>query len=136
MSSITKTMRKALKQMILLLTGAGLGLGLLYISSLFSVNKPGLITFWGFPFFWHVTSGTGFTGIDSCGGEGIPIFGGCLIGVFYARFVLDVAFWLALSLALVEVTDRVAMPYIRWKMKVHALKRRTIRLFRHHADPL
>jgi hypothetical protein len=94
-------MAKALKELALFAAGLALGGSLFYLSSLvgYDPDHCGGCVAWGLPFFWRI-SATGPGGPES---PNEP------------QFALDIVFWLALGLTLVEVSSRVVVPHVRRK---------------------
>jgi len=115
-------MSRMLKELALIVAGTILGVALLYESMFIHVNRPGATIFYGFPFIWNVAGdGPGVV----CSGEGVSVFGMCLVRQWYANFIGDLAFWLAVSLTTVEVSSRVAIPYVGRQLRIHRSKRST-----------
>jgi len=92
-----------LRKLFPIAAGVALGFLLFYISSLVEVNNPynsaGTIA-WGFPFFWRINAT----------GSGSPVLG--------VNFALDLVFWLALSLIIVEVLSHFAVMHRR-RIRTH-----------------
>jgi hypothetical protein len=84
--------------------GVALGLGLLYISSLFRYDPNGCggCSATGRPLFWTI-SATGY--------------GGPLVNM--SAIALDLVFWIAISLAVVEMFSHFAVPCLLRELKMH-----------------
>lgn len=116
-------MSRMLRELALIVAGTILGVALLYESMFVHVNRPGATIFYGFPFIWNVIStGPGVV----CSGEGVSVFGMCLIKQWYANFIGNLVFWVAVSLATVEISSHVAIPYVGRQLRIHRSKRTTV----------
>jgi hypothetical protein len=111
-------MRKALKELALLFGSVGVGIVLLFISS-FHTNFLGYgMASWGYPFAWH--------SIEDLMPGGTSVFRVYLGLVNWLYFFEDLAFWLLPSLAIVEVSSHIAVPYIRRKLKIHRSRKNAV----------
>jgi hypothetical protein len=112
-------MLERMKQLVLIVAGVVIGMVMLYASIFIHVTRGGPAVFWGFPFVWNVIS-TGPQGV--CRDEGITVFGVCVIKQFYANFIGDLLFWLAVSQVVVQLFDHFAISYMRKKIKIQRTK--------------
>jgi hypothetical protein len=108
-------MTKGLKELVLLIGAFVMGMVLLFIS-ISHADYLGLgIVSWGYPLAWHTTGGD------------VTVLGGPLVsGVYWFYLGLDLAFWLALSLAAIEGSFHVAIPYVRRKLMIRRTKRSAV----------
>jgi hypothetical protein len=104
-------MKRTLKVLTPVAAGVALGLGLLYISSLFRYDPNGCggCSASGRPFFWTITAN----------GYGPN-------PVLEPFFALDLMFWLALSLTVAEALSHIAAPYVGRKLEIRRSKHSAI----------
>ena len=108
-----ENLRKLAREEVQIIGGILIGLAALYLSSLLhnpSAGAPG----WGYPFVWHVI-GTGPKVPES--------FFGLYLGVVnWVAFALDLVFWMALSLAVIEISSHIGLPYFKKRRRIHRSK--------------
>ena len=102
-------MPKLLRELALLTVAAAMGTALVLISryhvAFLGFGSEG----WGYPYAWYTMADDylGFMGS----------------GVYWTNFGLDLAFWLAVSLAAVEGSFHIAIPYVRRKVVTRRMER-------------
>ena len=104
-ASSDQIMRKLMKEAAEIAGGLVICVAAFFISSLPTNPAAGVGPGWGFPFVWRVT------------GTGLPVpqsFLGVHLGVVNSvALTIDLVFWIILSLAVVEASSRLAIPYLR-----------------------
>jgi hypothetical protein len=109
-------MHKVVKGLVEIGAGVSIGIALFLAASLPSnpsAEAPG----WGYPFVWHVMG----TGLKVPGS-----FLGVYLGVVNSvALAIDLVFWMILSMAAVELSSHLAIPYVRRRLKIHRSKRST-----------
>lgn len=111
-------MAKVQRELALLASGVAVGFLLLFISSSHVGFRGFGSVSWGYPVAWHYQADL-MTG-------GLSVLGIYLGAVNWAAFYEDLLFWTALSLAVVEGSYHIAIPYINRKQKIHREQRSAV----------
>jgi hypothetical protein len=108
-------MRRVLREFALAIGGIGVGTVLFIIASSHVYFNEAFYISWGYPWPWH------FAG-DTVMATPFP-FGFDVGAVAWSAFYLDLAFWLALPIAAIQFSARIAVPYVIRFLKIRREKR-------------
>ena len=105
-----RIMAKVLRELALLTSMVAAGIALLLLAGLHMDYGGVSSTTWGYPLPWRFQTATGFTSLSA---------------INWLSFGEDLVFWLALSVAAVETTSRIAVPYLKRKLEIRRSRQTT-----------